>query len=85
MFCFRFNPTAKKPFNYIQFLAEFYFVIDNFDIFALDQFIDKYIKSDIDHLAQFAKGLKKDYDAVKNSIIYPHISNGPIEGTKQQN
>jgi len=54
--------------------------LDMNDVAALDSFIIKYRDSSIDTVAQFAKGLIKDYDAVKNCLLYPHISNGPIEG-----
>jgi len=42
--------------------------------------IDTYNKSHVDSLAQYAKGLADDYEAVKNSLIYSEISNGPLEG-----
>ena len=29
-------------------------------------------------------GLANDYDAVKNSLIYPEISNGPLEGVNRR-
>ena len=64
----------------IQFLVEFYAVFDSNDISKLDSFINKYIEHDIDALNQFANGLLKDYDAVKNCLLYPEISNGPSEG-----
>lgn len=47
---------------------------------GLDRFISNYKDSTIDAVAQFANGLIKDYDAVKNCLLYPHISNGPTEG-----
>lgn len=47
---------------------------------ALGRFINNYKDSTIDSVAQFAKGLDKDYDAVKNCLLYPNISNGPVEG-----
>jgi transposase len=46
----------------------------------LDSFIEKYKGSDISAIEQFVNGLVKDYSAVKNCLLYPHISNGPIEG-----
>ena len=46
----------------------------------LDAFITEYMKSDIDELVQYANGLYKDYDAVRNCLLYPEISNGPTEG-----
>jgi transposase len=63
-----------------QFLAAFYSVFDTASIVALDKFIDFYSLSHIDSLAQFAVGLRDDYEAIKNSILYPEISNGPMEG-----
>ena len=30
--------------------------------------------------SQFANGILDDYNAVQNSLLYPDISNGPIEG-----
>ena len=62
-----------------QFLIAFYSIIDNSDIAALDLFIAKYSSCEIDALSQFAKGLTKDYDAVKNSLIYKNVSNGATE------
>jgi len=64
----------------IVFLVEFYAVFDSRDVAGLDKFIDKYKNSDIDSISQFARGLQDDYPAVKNSLIYSNISNGPIEG-----
>ena len=62
-----------------QFLKDVYHVFDSRDISTLDQLIDTYSKSDVDALAQYVKGLAADYEAVKNSLIYSEISNGPIE------
>ena len=61
------------------FLTEFYFIIDNCDISALNLFIEKYKASSVDALSQFASGLEMDYEAVKNSLVYNDISNGPVE------
>ena len=63
----------------VLFLTEFYFIIDNNNIDALNSFIEKYKTSSIDALSQFANGLEMDYEAVKNSLIYKDISNGPTE------
>jgi transposase len=63
----------------VLFLTEFYFFIDSCDIIALDSFIEKYKASSVDALSQFASGLEKDYEAVKNSLVYVSISNGPVE------
>ncbi len=42
--------------------------------------IHTYSDCEVDALAQYVKGLADDYEAVKNSLIYDEISNGPIEG-----
>lgn len=63
----------------VSFLSEFYHFIDNSDVSALDTFIEKYRASSVDAFSQFANGLQKDYEAVKNSLIYGDISNGPTE------
>jgi transposase len=62
----------------------FYEVLSTVDIKKLDAFISKYQEDSIEAVAIFASGLKKDYDAVKNSLIYPRISNGPMEGTNNK-
>ena len=61
------------------FLSEFYSIMDNRDVSGLDSFIEKYKASSVDALSQFANGLEKDYEAVKNSLIYSEVSNGPVE------
>ena len=61
-------------------LVDFHACLDKNDVVLLDAFIDKYKDSNIASVAQFANGLAKDYDAVRNCLLYPHISNGPIEG-----
>ena len=63
----------------VNFLSDCYNVFDADDA-ELDAFIHTYKDCEIDPLAQYAKGLLDDYDAVKNSLIYKNISNGPIEG-----
>ena len=64
----------------VLFLIEFHACLDKNDVALLGAFIDKYKDSEIASVAQFANGLTNDYDAVKNCLLYPHISNGPIEG-----
>ena len=64
----------------VVFLNDFYACLDQNNVALLDAFIDKYKDNDIASVAQFANGLAKDYDAVVNCLLYPHISNGPIEG-----
>ncbi len=65
----------------VSFLSDCYKIFDDASIIELDSFITKYKDCDIAPLAQFAKGLLDDYDAVKNSLIYKNISNGPMEAT----
>jgi len=50
----------------------------------LDCFICEYQNDPIESLSVFASGLKKDYDAVKNCLLYSDISNGPMEGTNNK-
>jgi transposase len=64
----------------VQFLKDLYYIFDTRNVEELDSFISKYINSEIYSLAQYAKGLQNDYIAVKNSLLYPDVSNGPIEG-----
>jgi len=64
----------------LQFLIEFQTCLDLNDITLLDSFIAKYSNNEIDAVAQFVNGLVKDYEAVINCLLYPSISNGPIEG-----
>ena len=64
----------------IAFLVDCYAVFDSCNVEALDALIAKYSNSDIDALSQYVNGLLKDYDAVKNSLLYRDISNGPTEG-----
>ena len=68
----------------IQFLVECYSIFDSNDISKLDSFIDKYRKSGIDPLCQYANGLLNDYDAVKNCLLYPDITNGVSEGNNNR-
>lgn len=68
----------------IQFLKDVYNIFDSRAFGALDTFIQIYSNSDIDALAQYAKGLGRDYVAVKNSLIHSEISNGPIEGVNSR-
>jgi len=68
----------------IQFLKDVYNVFDTRDIGALDMLIHTYSESEVDTLAQYVKGLADDYEAVKNSLIYGDISNGPLEGVNSR-
>ena len=64
----------------VSFLSDCYKVFDDYSVVELDSFITKYKSIEIAPLAQYASGLLNDYEAVKNSLIYKDISNGPIEG-----
>ena len=64
----------------VRFLKDLYNVFDTRSVEALDAFISKYSKSEIYSLAQYANGIQTDYEAVKNSLLYSDVSNGPIEG-----
>src|SRR5665648_195168 len=59
------------------FLSDCYKVFDDYSTVELDSFITKYKGCEIAPLAQYANGLLSDYEAVKNSLIYKDISNGP--------
>ena len=64
----------------VVFLSDCYKVFDDYSTVELDSFITKYKGCEIAPLAQYANGLLVDYEAVKNSLIYKDISNGPSEG-----
>lgn len=66
------------------FLSDCYKVFDSGSIVELDSFIIKYKGCGIDPLVQYANGLLDDYEAVKNSLIYKNISNGPLEGANSR-
>lgn len=68
----------------LAFLVAFYDVMLTRDVEKLDQFIGEYQSDSIEAISVFASGLKKDYEAVKNSLLYPQISNGPMEGTNNK-
>jgi hypothetical protein len=68
----------------VNFLIECYKIFDNYSIAELDHFIDKYKDCEIVALARYANGLHDDYEAVKNSLIYKNISNGPLEGVNSR-
>lgn len=68
----------------ITFLVAFYEVLLSVDVKKLDAFIGNYQNDSIEAISIFASGLKKDYEAVKNSLLYPLISNGPMEGTNNK-
>lgn len=68
----------------VRFLSDCYHVFDAADPAALDAFIQQYQDCAIVPLAQYATGLWKDYEAVKNSLIHKDISNGPLEGVNSR-
>ncbi len=67
-----------------QCLARFMTILDTSDETALDDFIETYQQNPAEPIAQFASGLAKDLEAVKNCLRYPTISNGPMEGTNNK-
>lgn len=54
------------------------------DVDKLTRFIRDYQCDAYEEIALFASGLSKDFEAVKNCLLYPNISNGPIEGTNNK-
>ena len=54
-------------------------IIKGSDSIELIRWMRKYWKTNIAHLKTFVKGVKLDYNAVKNTIIYD-ITNGITEG-----
>lgn len=68
----------------VSFLSDFYRVFDDGSITELDCCINKYKSCGIDPLLQFTNGMLDDYEAVKNSLIYKNISNGPLEGANSR-
>jgi len=65
----------------IQFGIDFHNFMDNNDLEGLSVFIEKYMASSYSKLAQFANGLQRDIEAVRNTLRYPDISSGIVEGT----
>lgn len=68
----------------VSFLSDCYKAFDGDSIVNLDAFITKYKDCEIAPLAHYANGLVDDYEAVKNSLVYKNISNGPIEGVNSR-
>jgi transposase len=62
-----------------EFLADCYRVFDNAEVEGLDRFLNKYKESEYEPVKKYANSLTSDYSAVKNSLIYNDISNGPLE------
>lgn len=54
------------------------------DVDKLNRFISHYQCDSNEEIALFASGLRKDFEAVKNCLLYPNISNGPMEGTNNK-
>jgi hypothetical protein len=67
-----------------QCLARFMTILDTSDETALDDFMETYQQDPAEPIAQFASGLAKDLEAVKNCLRYPAIRNGPMEGTNNK-
>ncbi len=67
-----------------EFLVTFHTLILTADVSQLDDFIETYSADPISPISSFASGLKKDYDAVKNCLLYKELSNGPIEGVNNK-
>jgi len=65
-------------------MLAFYNIFLHRDVTKLDCFINDYINDSTEPLSIFASGLRKDYEAVKNCLLYPGISNGPMEGTNNK-
>ena len=70
--------------SFVTCLVAFYEVLLTGDVAALDRFIAAYLHDPREPLATFAAGLRKDDAAVKNCLLYPDISNGPMEATNQK-
>jgi transposase len=64
----------------IQFGLDYHNFMDKNDQSGLLDFIDKYKNDSYWRLAKFANGLQMDIEAVTNTLLYPDISNGPVEG-----
>lgn len=63
-----------------RFLSDCYHVFDTAQTVELDRFLNKYRNSKYGPVAKYIKTMTDDYEAVSNSLLYPGISNGPIEG-----
>lgn len=64
-------------------IREFRKIFEERKVPLLYLFIEKYCKSKINALRSFAKGLKRDIDAVENAVAYDY-SNGFVEGTNSR-
>ena len=73
--------TMHAVYNHmIRFGVDYHKFMDNNDPVGLLEFIDKYKDDGYWRLARFANGLQMDIDAVTNTLLYPNISNGMVEG-----
>ena len=65
-------------------MLAFYEVLLSKAVDKLTRFIKHYQCDTYEEIAMFALGLNKNFEAVKNCLLYPHISNGPMEGTNNK-
>ncbi|MDA8194913.1 MAG: ISL3 family transposase [Thermaerobacter sp.] len=65
-------------------LVAFYAVLLHGEVARLDRFLAEYQAAAFEPVAIFVAGLKKDYAAVMNGLLYPNISQGPLEGTNHK-
>jgi len=72
------HPVYK---HLIQFGIDYHNFMDSNDVAGLHEFIAKYKNDSYRKLAKFANGLQMDIEAVTNTLLYPDISNGVVEGT----
>ena len=66
-----------------QCILDFRKIYDDKDVALLEQFIERYSKSQIAPIKSFAAGLQSDLDAVKNSVT-SDLSNGFVEGNNNK-
>ena len=59
---------------------DFFKIYSTKEVSRFAQFVDVYQNSQYKYIATFARGLKKDYDAVALAVTSP-LSNGATEGT----
>jgi len=64
-------------------IKEFRHIFRSGNMPMLYLFIEKYVSSDIKELRSFARGLRKDIDAVENAVA-SYLSNGFVEGTNNK-
>jgi len=65
-------------------LRDLHKFIDDASVPGLTAFINNYKACGVDSFERYAKGLGKDFNAVKNAILNRGISNGPIEGVNNK-